>query len=132
MSSVTRSRRLVGDHFEPDEDVDPKAQRQLRGHLEQIDYTAYASNRKVMSAALGGADAQQFERLGMATAYARAKWVATALAVTDRGAPPTAADIEMLAGLRRAYEELSEAYDGLRRMVERGYMTYAGAETPKP
>jgi hypothetical protein len=127
-SSVTRSRRLVADHFEPGEDVDAKAQRQLRGHLEQIDYTAYAANRKVMSAALGGAETQQFERLALATAYARAKWVATALAVTDRGAPPSNADVETLANLRRGYEELSEAYDALRRMVERGYMTYAGSE----
>jgi hypothetical protein len=130
-SSVTRSRRLVGDHFEPDEAADPKAQRQLRGHLEQIDYTAYAANRKVMAAALGGADAQQFERLGLAASYARARWVATALAVTDRGAPPTNADIESLASLRHAYEELTAAYDALRRMVERGYLTYSEAPAPK-
>jgi len=132
MSSVTRSRRLVGDHFEPDDNADPRAQKQLRGHLEQIDYTAYAANRKVMSAALGGAEAQQFERLGLAASFARAKWVATALAMSDRGAPPSNADIETLATLRRAYEELTAAYDALRRMVERGYLTYAEASTRKP
>ena len=58
------SRKTVGDHFEPDEG-DPKAQRQLRGHLEQIDYTAYASNRQVMSAALGHVDAPKFQRRGI-------------------------------------------------------------------
>jgi hypothetical protein len=125
MSSVTRSRRLVGDHFEPDDNADPRAQKQLRGHLEQIDYTAYAANRKVMSAALGDADVQQFERLGLGASYARAKWVATALAMSDRGAPPSIADIETLATLRRAFEELTAAYDALRRMVERGYLIYS-------
>lgn len=126
---MTRSRRLVGDHFEPDEDGDPKAQRQLRGHLEQIDYTAYAANREVMSAALGAADAQKFQRLGLAAAYARARWVATALAVTERSAPPTSGDIDNLASLRRAYEELTEAYEAMRRMVERGYLPYGATPT---
>ena len=67
MSTVTHSRRVVGDHFEP-EDKDPKAQRALRGHLEQIDYTAYAANRAVVGAALVGVDTRKFERLALATA----------------------------------------------------------------
>jgi hypothetical protein len=57
--------------------------------------------------------------------------VATALAVTDRGAPPTNADIETLANLRRAFEELTAAYDALRRMVERGYLTYSESHASK-
>jgi len=128
---VTRSRRIVGDHFEPDEDSDPKAQRQLRGHLEQIDYAAYAANRKVMGAALGAADAQKFERLGLAAAYARARWVATALAVADSGRPLTREDAEKLTTLRCAFEELTEAFDALRRMVERGYLPYASSPDGK-
>ena len=122
---MIRSRKTVGDHFEPDEGSDPKAQRQLRGHLEQIDYTAYAANRQVMSAALGHVDAPKFQRLGLATAYARARWVATALAVTESGRPPTKEDVENLSTLRRAYEELTEVYDAMRRMVERGYLPYS-------
>jgi hypothetical protein len=128
---VTRSRRIVGDHFEPDEESDPKAQRQLRGHLEQIDYAAYAANRKVMGAALGAVDPQRFERLGLAAAYARARWVATALAAADSGRPLTPEDADKLTTLRHAYEELTEAYDALRRMVERGYLPYAAAPDRK-
>ena len=128
---MTRSRRLVGDHFEPDEASDSKAQRNLRGHLEEIDYTAYAANLKVMSAALGQADAQKFERLGLATAFARARWVATGLAVTESGRPPTSEDVEKLVALRRAYEELTEVYEALRRMVERGYLPYSAAAPAK-
>ena len=41
MSTIKSNvRRTTGDHFEPDDANDPKVQRQLRGHLEQIDYTA--------------------------------------------------------------------------------------------
>src|ERR1700721_633306 len=131
MASVTRSRRLVGDHFEPDDSAHPKAQRHLRSHLEEIDYTAYAANRKVMSAALGQADAQKFERLGLATAFARGRWGATGVAVTESGRPPTDEDVEKLVGLRRAYEELTEVYEAVRRMVERGYLSYSSGAPPK-
>jgi long-subunit acyl-CoA synthetase (AMP-forming) len=126
ISRVTNSRRIVGDHFEPD-DVDPKAQRQLRGHLEEIDYTAYAANRKVLGAALKSTDVQRFQRLGLAAALARARWVAAALAATDGGQAPSPAVIEQLAHLRTAYEELAEVYDAMRRMVERGYLPYAAS-----
>lgn len=125
--SKTSLVRTVGDHFEPEEATDPKAQRQLRGNLEQIDYAAYQANRKVMGA-LGPVDASKFERLGLAAAQARARWVATALAASETANAPTAAHIEQLAAQRRAYEELTEAYDGLRRMVERGYLPYRPAD----
>lgn len=130
IASVIASRK-TGDHFEPDEGRDPKAQRLLRGHLEQIDYTAYASNRQVISAALGHVDAPKFQRLSVATAYARARWVATGLAVTESGRPPTKEDVENLANLRRAYEELTEVYDAMRRMVERGYLPYSDPQAQK-
>jgi hypothetical protein len=32
--------------------------------------------------------------------------------------------IAQLSTLRAAYEELIEAYDGMRRMIERGYLHY--------
>ena len=48
MSMLSHFRRPQHEHFEPDTGNDPQAQRRLRGHLEQIDYTAYASNREVV------------------------------------------------------------------------------------
>lgn len=126
---VRGSRRIVVDHFEPDEADDPKAQRQLRGHLEQIDYTAYAANRKVLAAAVGRTDAQRFERLGLAAAEARARWIATALAATAHGQTPPPEQIEKLRQLRTTFEELTEVYDAMRRMVERGYLVYAPAKS---
>jgi hypothetical protein len=121
----TNTRRTIGDHFEPEESTDPKAQRQLRGHLEQIDYTAYAANRTVMNAVLAGVDAKKFERLALATAQARARWVATGIANGDPSRPATPDQIADLACLRSAYEELAEVYEALRRMVERGYIEYS-------
>jgi hypothetical protein len=126
ISRATSLWRSAADHFEPDDDVDPKAQRQLRGQLEQIDYAAYAANKKVLGGAIGKAEVQQFERLALATAVARTQWVAASLAVTEKGHALTRDQVEHLAHLRTAYEELSAVYDAMRRMVERGYLAYSG------
>ena len=124
--SSTRSnvRRIVGDHFEPDDAMDPKAQRALRGQLEQIDYAAYAANRKVMAAALAGVDAKKFERVALAAAQARTLWVAKGIGATESGRPLSPAQLAEMEHLRAAYEELAEVYEAMRRMVERGYLEY--------
>ncbi len=125
MTIASTFRRAAHEHFEPGDDLDPHAQRRLRGHLEQIDYTAYAANREVLGAMLGPTDAQKFQKLGVATAQARARWVGAALAATETGQPPSHDQLEKIARLRFAFEELSEVYDAMRRMVERGYLVYS-------
>jgi len=125
MTIASNYRRAAHEHFEPGDDLDPQAQRRLRGHLEQIDYTAYAANREVVGAMLGTTDAQKFQKLGVAAAQARARWVGSALAASDSGQPPSHETIEKIARLRMAYEELTEVYDAMRRMVERGYIAYS-------
>lgn len=126
MSSVMSSyRRSASDHFEPQDHTEPAAQRRLRGQLEQIDYTAFISNREVLSHRVGPLDAARFQRLAVATAHARAVWVAEALALGEAGQPPSAQQVSRLGELRAAFDELSAAYEALRRMVERGYLVYS-------
>lgn len=126
-STVTSSTRRRGlDHFEP-EDVDPQVQRRLRGTLEQIDYTAFASNKALIGQALGHVDAARFQHMAVAAAQARAQWVAAAVAMTETARAPSHEQIIKLAQMRMAYEELVEAYEALRRMVERGYITFHAA-----
>lgn len=127
MSSIRTSsvRRIATDHFEPDTDSDPQAQRRLRGQLEQIDYTAYAANREVLGQSLSHADAGTFQRMAVAAALARAQWVKEALSLSEAGSI-SPLRVQRLAELRSAFEELAEAYEALRRMVERGYLPYRG------
>ena len=40
----------------------------------------------------------------------------------------TQMQIDRLSQLRRAYEELAEVYDAMRRLVERGYLAYSAPE----
>jgi hypothetical protein len=118
----TSSYRRARDHFEP-QDADPQEQRRLRGLLEQIDYSAFIANREVIGQMLPRLDASMFQKLAVLTATARAKWVSEGLRQSESGAPSTPDQIARLASARVAYEELAEAYEGLRRMVERGYVT---------
>lgn len=122
MSTIqTNSYRRPRDHFEP-EDNDPQEQRRIRGLLEQIDYSAFVANREVVSQMLPPLDPAVFQRLAVLTATARAKWVSEALRLSESGAPATPDQVARLTSARTAYEELAEAYEGLRRMVERGYV----------
>jgi hypothetical protein len=127
MATMTSSTRRTGDHFEPS-DVDPQEQRRLRGYLEQIDYTAFASNKAVLGATIPHADAERFQRLAVAAATARAKWVAEAAAMAEAGASLSEAQVARLAHLRSAYDELSAVYEATRRMVERGYIPYRSSK----
>lgn len=115
--------KYAPDHFEPEENADPQAQRRLRGQLEQIDYAAFAANKAVIGQTLGEVDAGRLQRLAVAAATARARWVSEAVALAEAGSPG-AAQVARLGELRSAYHELAEAYEALRRMVERGYVSY--------
>lgn len=126
MSIVSRQTRHRGqDHFLPEANIDPTEQRKLRGHLEQIDYAAFAANTEVLAKALGGqADLAHFQRMAVAVAHARANWLQAAVAAAGQSAL-SPEEAGKLAALRQGYEELSEAYEGFRRLVERGYLPYA-------
>ena len=120
-STMTSSYRRGRDHFEP-QDISPEDQRRLRGQLEQIDYAAFISNREVIGRTLGQADMAAFQRLAVAAATARGAWVAEALRLTASGHAVSAEQAARLGQMRTVFEELSEAYEGMRRMVERGYL----------
>lgn len=111
------------DHFEPQSD-DPQAQRRVRGMLEQIDYTAYASNKTVLGQVIGEVDSARVQKLAVAAAAARARWVSEALAIADQGSAGASGQVARLAEMRAAFLELTEAYEALRRMIERGYVAY--------
>ncbi len=128
MSTIMSSfKRSAGDHFEPEGSTDPQAQRRLRGQLEQIDYTAFASNQAVLGQMLGQVDVAQIQRLAVAAAQARGRWARRALELSEGAAELSAAEVGELERLRSAFDELKEAYEGLRRMVERGYLSYSVA-----
>jgi hypothetical protein len=121
--TVTSSTRRISDRFEPDLVSDPAEQRKLRGYLEQIDYTVAAANQAVLARTLSHVSAEDFQNLALTAAKARSAWVEAAREIAaQKSLDPLA--IERLAHLRSAYEELSEVYEAMRRLVERGYLGF--------
>lgn len=127
---ISSTRTRGADHFEPEAALDPQEQRKLPGYLGQIDYAAFAANQEVVAKTLGDVDLGKFQRLAIAAAHARAQWVAAALAMTESATAPTASQISDLAALHRAFDELADVYEAMRRMVERGYLGYAPTTEP--
>lgn len=121
---VTSSYRRVSDHFEPDLVEDPAEQRKRRGHLEQIDYTVFAANQAVMSKTIHSVGIEDFQNLALSASKARSAWVDAAMSAARSRSPLTEEEVKRLTLLRAAYEELSEAYEATRRMVERGYLQF--------
>ncbi|MEH6664527.1 MAG: hypothetical protein V7678_06725 [Brevundimonas sp.] len=121
-STMTSSYRRGRDHFEP-QDISPEDQRRLRGQLEQIDYAAFISNRELIGRTLGSVDMAAFQRLAVTAAMARGAWIAEAMRLTASGQAVTPEQAQHLGQMRAIFEELSEAYEGMRRMVERGYLS---------
>jgi hypothetical protein len=44
--------------------------------------------------------------------------------MSETGTTLSPDQVAQLGGLRRAFEELAEAYEAMRRMIERGYLGY--------
>jgi hypothetical protein len=123
--TMTNTVRKVRDHFEPEANLDPQEQRALRAHLEQIDYAAFAANKEVLAKHIDHADLPRFQRLAISAAQARARWIAAAIALAEKPEAMTPEDVARLTSLRTTYEELTDAYAALRRMVERSYLPYS-------
>lgn len=124
-TKLTSSARRHSDHFEP-QDTDPHEQRRLRGQLEAIDYAAYVANREVIGQTLPALDAASLQKLAVLTAQARTRWAAEALRLAHSGSPATPDQTARLTAARTAFDELTEAYEAIRRMVERGYVSLKG------
>lgn len=120
------------DHFQPTVHLDAQEERRVRSHLDQVDTATFTANRQVLARTVGRVDAGSFQKLATAAAHARATWVSVALSLSDKATPLSPADVARLAALRAAYQELSEAYEATRRMVERGYLCYLDKAPPGP
>ena len=54
--------------------------------------------------------------------------MAAALEACDGDHPPSVEQLDEIARHRKAFEELTEVYGALRRLVERGYLAYTPAQ----
>ena len=111
-----------------------RSERQL---MEQIDYTAFISNREVIGSALSVIDPSTFQRLAVTVATARTKWVSEALRLSESGSPVTPDQTarllrmsEQMMRLDATIAELRAAFiiaaDYMLDYIEQKRVTYAG------
>ncbi len=116
--------RRAFDHFEPEHSLDPSETRRLRGSLEQIDYMAFAANEGALHIGIGKVGLASMRSLAISAANARLLWLGSALQLAAAGKALDREQIASLTDRRLAFEELRAAYEGMRRTIERGYVTY--------
>jgi hypothetical protein len=126
MSNLTGNRawRIGTEHFQPDAGTDHKAQRQIHGNLETVDYLAYEANRLTLRARMPSVTEVQLKKMANAAAEARCEWVSMAVIFAEQSIVLNEEQTKKLTSLRMAYDELTEAYSALRRMVERSYIQF--------
>jgi hypothetical protein len=111
MSSVVESAELL----------DPKTRKALKAALQQMDLAVYAANREIIGRVLPDLGPEDVVRFATVVAERRAQYVKEALRLTHVTRNPSPAEIAALGALRTGYEELSHAFDAIRRLIERGY-----------
>jgi hypothetical protein len=115
--------RILSDHFEPEPDLDPQAQRRMRATLETIDTIAFEANKAALAADLPTVTLHQIEEMAAIAARARSVWLSAS--IISAGQKSVLDGRGQLAALRVNYEEWSTAYEALRRAIERGYVRMA-------
>ena len=123
-STVNRAWRIGTEHFQPDAGADHKAQRQIHGNVETVEYLAYEATRSTLGARMPSVTEVQLKKLANAAAEARRQWVSTAVLFAEQSIALNEDQTKKLTLLRMAYDELTEAYSALRRMVERSYVQF--------
>lgn len=112
------------DHLVSKEMLDRESARKLQKFLEEVEMAIFSANREVMKKAVPELTRDSFMAFAVRVAEARARYLKTALelaAITN----PSAADISRLKAAREANDELVQAFEATKRVIERGYTTLA-------
>lgn len=105
--------------------------------LQQIERTIRAANREIIHKHLPAISADDVTRLAVVVAELRARYLDSAkrMAERDQGVAPDASEIAKLARAREHYDEVTHAFEALKRAIERGYVDLkieeSGAAGPK-
>jgi hypothetical protein len=111
------------DAYSAPEMLEPEMRKTIKARLDAFAFASFAADREVFRQALPVLKYRDLEVLVIAGAEARARWLSRALALSQTKAPLTAPQVAELAHLRDSFEELSSAFEAIKRLVERGYTT---------
>lgn len=112
------------DHLVSKDMLDRESQRKLQKFLEEVEMAIFSANREVMKKAVPELTRDSFMAFAVRVAEARARYLKIALELSAI-ANPTAEDISRLKAAREANDELVQAFEATKRVIERGYTTLA-------
>lgn len=112
------------DHLVSKDMLDRESQRKLQKFLEEVEMAIFSANREVLKKAVPELTRDSFMAFAVRVAEARARYLKVALEMSAK-ANPTAEDIAQLRAAREANDELVQAFEATKRVIERGYTILA-------
>ena len=112
------------DHLVSKEMLDRESARKLQKFLEETEMAIFSANREVIRKAVPELTRESFMAFAVRVAEARARYIKAALDLSARQ-NPTPEDIAALKAAREASDELVQAFEATKRVIERGYTLLA-------
>jgi hypothetical protein len=110
---------------------DPGWERARSRLLDRVEVAVREANRAVLHEKVPELSDAAFMRLAVTVARLRADYLAAAMRFgQERQGHVTAAEVEMLAHARRAFDEAVLAFEALERAISRGYIDISEAALP--
>lgn len=112
------------DHLVSKDMLDRESQRKLQKFLEEVEMAIFSANREVLKKSVPELTREAFMAFAVRVAESRARYLKIALELSAKS-NPTAEDIAGLKAAREANDELMQAFEATKRVIERGYTTLA-------
>lgn len=112
------------DHLVSKDMLDRDSARKLHKFLEEIEMGIFSANREVIRKAVPELTRESFMAFAVRVAEARARYIKAALELSAK-ANPAPEEIAGLKAAREANDELVQAFEATKRVIERGYTSLA-------
>ena len=112
------------DHLVSKDMLDRDSARKLHKFLEEIEMGIFSANREVIHKAVPELTRESFMAFAVRVAEARARYIKAALELSAKP-NPSPEDIAHLKAAREANDELVQAFEATKRVIERGYTSLA-------
>ena len=112
------------DHLVSKDMLDRDSARKLHKFLEEIEMGIFSANREVIRKAVPELTRESFMAFAVRVAEARARYIKAAMELSAKP-NPSPEDIAHLKAAREANDELVQAFEATKRVIERGYTSLA-------
>lgn len=114
------------DHLMTREMLDKRALHALAAFRDEVEMAIFSANTEIIGRETPNLTRDTFLKLAVAVAEARARYIKVGVEVAAMAGKKLPREmIDALAEARRAYEEITHAFQAVERVIERGYIPVA-------